>query len=629
MASARRLFGLLRPFRPQIGLSLLTSFLASLLDGFTLVLLIPLLRVLFGTAGVLDVATPTRLESFVDWISAPLLAGATPTVAAVRILALFFFVVVLKNVLAYVAAYSRVLIEEGMVRDLRVRLFGHILRLDLSYFQSTKQGQVIASLLSDVEETKIIVSATMARLVQNTFMILVSLVALTQISMRLTLLTVALAPLLILGIGALLKRLRYHARGRADERGEVTATIAERVGAIKLIRAYGEEDREIGEFLQQSQRYRKLVIRTQRFLLAMSPISELFGVLVLVLLILAGTRPEILGISLSPEVIVVFLVAALRMMSPIKSIAQYPATVSIAMASADRVFELLDQPQTDVDLPDERPATFTRDIRFDHVTFAYDGTTEVLKDICFTVPRGHVTAIVGPSGAGKTTLVDLIPRFLEPQSGAVLFDGEPLTNLTRSSIRKLLGVVSQETVLLNDTAYANILIGRQEASRDEVERAARAANAHDFISAMPQGYHTLLGERGARLSGGQRQRIAIARALLRDPPILILDEATSALDTESEHQVQSAIDLLMQDRTVLVIAHRLSTVRNADDILVLDVGRLVEHGTHESLYALQGVYRKLYDLQFAAPGAAGSATSPELVVAQPSVVSEGEDPTRV
>ncbi len=410
MASARRLFGLLRLFRPQIGLSLLASFLASLLDGFTLVLLIPLLRVLFGTAGALDVATPTRLESFVDWVSAPLLAGATPTVAAIRILALFFFVVVLKNVLAYVAAYTRVLIEEGMVRDLRVRLFGHILRLDLSYFQSTKQGQVIASLLSDVEETKIIVSATMARLVQNTFMILVSLVALTQISMRLTLLTVALAPLLILGIGALLKRLRYHARGRADERGEVTATIAERVGAIKLIRAYGEEDREIGEFLQQSQRYRKLVIRTQRFMLAMSPISELFGVLVLVLLVLAGTRPEILGISLSPEVIVVFLVAALRMMSPIKSIAQYPATVSIAMASADRVFELLDRPQTDVDLPEERPATFTRDIRFDHVTFAYDGTTEVLEDICFTVPRGHVTAIVGPSGAGKSHLARLFAR---------------------------------------------------------------------------------------------------------------------------------------------------------------------------------------------------------------------------
>ncbi|MEE8267467.1 MAG: ABC transporter ATP-binding protein [Gemmatimonadales bacterium] len=628
MASARKLFGLLKPFRAQMGLSVLASFLASLLDVFTLVLLIPLLRTLFGTAGALDAATPTRLESFVDWVSAPLVAGVTPAMAAVRILVLFFLAVVLKNVLTYVAAYTRVLIEEGMVRDLRVRLFGHILRLDLSYFQSTKQGQVIASVLSDVEETKTIVSATMARLVQNSFVILVSLIALTQISLRLTLLTLALAPVLILGIGVLLRRLRYHARGRADERGEVTATIAERVGAIKLIRAYGEEDREIGQFHQQSQRYRKLVIRTQRFLLAMSPVSELFGVLVLVLLILAGTRPEILGISLSPEAIVVFLVAALRMMSPIKSIAQYPAAVSIAAASADRVFELLDRPQTDVDLPEERPATFTREISYDHVTFAYDGTTEVLRDICFTIPRGNVTAIVGPSGAGKTTLVDLIPRFQEPQSGAVLFDDEPLTNLTRSSIRKLLGVVSQETVLLNDTVYANILIGRQEASRNEVELAARAANAHDFISGLPKGYHTRLGERGTRLSGGQRQRIAIARALLRDPPILILDEATSALDTESEHQVQGAIERLMQDRTVLVIAHRLSTVRNADDILVLDNGRLVEHGTHETLYALHGMYRKLYDLQFRAPEAAGSATPPEPVVAQPSMASKGEDPAR-
>ena len=628
MGSSRRLYGMLKPFRLQMGSSLLASLLASLLDGFTLILLIPLLRALFGTAGALATSAPTRLESFIDWVSAPLLSGVTPTVAAVRILALFFLAVVLKNVLAYVAAYTRVLTEEGMVRDLRVRLFEHILHLDLSYFQSTRQGQVIASVLSDVEETKIIVSATMARLIQNAFMILVSLIALTQISIRLTILILAMAPLLVLGIGVLLKRLRHHARGRAEERGDVTATIAERIGAIKLIRAYGEEDREAGQFLDQSQRYRKLAVRTQRFLLAMSPVSELFGVLVLVLLILAATRPEIIGISLNPEVIVVFLIAALRMMSPIKSIAQYPAEMSIAVASADRVFGLLDRPQTDVDRPEERPATFASEIRYDHVTFAYDGTTPVLQDICFTVPRGCVTAIVGPSGAGKTTLVDLIPRFQEPQSGAVFFDDEPLTNLTRSSIRNLLGVVSQETVLLNDTVYANILIGRQDASRSEVENAARAANAHDFIVTLPDGYDTPLGERGTRLSGGQRQRIAIARALLRDPPILILDEATSALDTESEHQVQGAIERLMRDRTVLVIAHRLSTVRNADDILVIDDGRLVEHGNHESLYAQNGVYRKLYDLQFRAPGAAGSTAPPETVGAEPSMASEGEDQTR-
>ena len=628
MGSTRRLYGLLTPFRPLMGLSLLASLLASVIDGFTLILLIPLLRTLFGTAGALATATPTRLETFIDWVTAPLISGVTPTVAAVRILAVFFLAVVLKNVLAYVAAYGRVLVEEGMVRDLRVRLFEHILHLDLSYFQSTKQGQVIAAVLSDVEETKIIVSATMARLFQNGFMILVSLVALTQISVRLTLMILVMAPLLVLGIGVLLKRLRYHARGRVQERGDVTATIAERIGAIKLIRAYGEEDREAGLFLEQSQRYRKLVVRTQRFLLVMSPVSELFGVLVLVLLILAATRPELLGISLSPEVIVVFLIAALRMMSPIKSLAQYPAEMSIAVASADRVFELLDRPQTDVDRPEERPATFAREIRYDNVTFSYDGKTTVLEDICFTVPRGCVTAIVGPSGAGKTTLVDLIPRFQEPQSGAVLFDDEPLTNLTRSSIRKLLGVVSQETVLLNDTVYANILIGRQDASQSEVENAARAANAHDFIVNLPDGYHTPLGERGTRLSGGQRQRIAIARALLRDPPILILDEATSALDTESEHQVQAAIERLMKDRTVLVIAHRLSTVRNADDILVIADGRLVEHGNHESLYAQDGVYRKLYDLQFRTPGEAGSTAPPETVPAEPSIASEGQDQTR-
>lgn len=599
---AVRLLRLLSPFRAMMSLSLAASFMASVVDGLTLVLLIPLLRALFGTAGALEAGAQTRLEVFIDWVTSPVLEGLTPGEAAIRLLTLFFGAVLLKNILAYVAAYTRVLIEEGMVRDLRAKLFDHVLRLDLKFFQSTRQGQIVSSLLSDVEETKIIVASTMARLIQNSFMILVSLIALTQISLKLTVMTIALAPLLVLGIGALLQRLRRHAQSRADERADVTATIAERVGAIKLIRAYGEEDRESSEFLKQAQSYRKKVVRTQRFMLAMSPTSELFGVLVLVLIIAAGTRPELVGISLSPEAVVVFLIAALRMMSPIKSISQYPAEVGIAVASANRVFHILDLPADDRDRDDEGTASFNKEIRYRNVSFSYDSGTEVLKDISFAVPKGQVTAIVGPSGAGKTTLVDLLPRFRDPQAGEILLDDVPLTQLTRSSIRNLMGVVSQETILLNDTVRANILIGRQNATPEEVARAARAANAAQFIDALPQGYDTLLGERGTRLSGGQRQRIAIARALLRDPPVLILDEATSALDTESEHQVQEAIDRLMRDRTVLVIAHRLSTVRNADDILVIDDGRLVEHGAHRVLYDRNGVYRRLYDLQFQSPG---------------------------
>jgi subfamily B ATP-binding cassette protein MsbA len=272
--------------------------------------------------------------------------------------------------------------------------------------------------------------------------------------------------------------------------------------------------------------------------------------------------------------------------------------MAVTLASAERVFEFLDQPAMEIDRPGEESARFEREVVFDRVSFRYGDGDVVLNDVSFRLPRGKVVALVGPSGAGKTTAADLLPRFHDPVAGQILMDGVPLTRLTRGSIRALMGVVSQDTVLLNDTVYANIAYGSPRASREQVEAAALAANAAGFIAALPERYDTVLGERGTRLSGGQRQRIAIARALLRDPPILILDEATSALDTESERLVQQAIERLMRDRTVLVIAHRLTTVRDADEIVVLDAGRVVQRGTHEELLRAGGLYRRLYDLQF-------------------------------
>jgi subfamily B ATP-binding cassette protein MsbA len=268
------------------------------------------------------------------------------------------------------------------------------------------------------------------------------------------------------------------------------------------------------------------------------------------------------------------------------------------MASAERVFAILDQPSTEVDRPGEGEARFERDIVYDNVSFSYEDGDPVLSEVSLTLPKGRVVALVGPSGAGKTTLADLLPRFYDPTGGRILMDGVPLTRITRRSLRALMGVVSQDTVLLNDTVHANIAYGTPGATRDQIEAAAEAANAVAFVAQLPKGYDTLLGERGTRLSGGQRQRIAIARALLRDSPILILDEATSALDTESERLVQQAIDRLMRERTVLVIAHRLATVRDADEIVVLDAGRVVQRGTHEELFRAGGLYRRLYDLQF-------------------------------
>jgi ABC-type multidrug transport system fused ATPase/permease subunit len=595
----RRLLRLVRPYWGLLAGGIVVTFIASVLDGFVLVVLIPLLKNLFGTAGELRTGS-TQLEALVERLVQPLVAGLSPAEAAGRLVVVLVAGLLLKNTLSYLSSQITVRAQEGLVRDLRARLFDHILTLELGYFQRTRAGQVISAMMADVDQTKSVITASLISLFQNVVVVAVTLVVLSQISLRLTLFTLAFVPLLVMLLQRLVRRLRRHARARSRERGEVTATVAERIGAIRLIRSYGEEARESAAFRTQTDRYRKQVIRTQRFSSLTSPVTEVFSGFLVILIIWAATMPELLGLDapLAPATIIVFLMAALRLTSPLKTISGFPAVMALALASAERIFQVLDEPATEVDRPGEGEARFERDIVFDRVGFRYGEGEPVLSGIALTVPKGRVVALVGPSGAGKTTLADLLPRFHDPTEGRILLDGVPLTRLTRRSLRALMGVVSQDTVLLNDTVFANIAYGCPGAARDRVEAAAEAANAAGFIRQLPQGFDTVLGERGTRLSGGQRQRIAIARALLRDPPILILDEATSALDTESERLVQQAIERLMRDRTVLVIAHRLATVRDADEIVVLDEGRIVQRGTHEQLYRAGGLYRRLHDLQF-------------------------------
>ena len=597
----RRLLGILRPHSWRLAATIVCNLLVAALDVFSLTLLIPFLQTLFGinTPAVGAAVRPGVVQQTLDAIVGRFLDPLDKMGSLQAVVLLILAAITLKNVFVWISGQLGAGLQELVTRDLRNVVYRHLVQLPLSYFQRTKVGQLVTRILTDTAQTKALVTELVTRSLQSAATIIVSISLLLSLSWKLTLVSLVLAPLLIGMLQPILRKLRKRHRRLSNEYGEMTSIVQEAVSGIRLVKATGAEPHEMARFTGASGRYAKAMTRVSALGVLSQPLTEVAATAIAVLVLWIGARQVLVDHTLDGADLITFLVVVLRMLQPLKQLSQVPATAQSSMASAERLFEVLDETTEASADRGTRDVTALNDgVRFEHVSFSY-GDEPVLTDVTFDAPKGEIVALVGASGAGKSTLVDLVPRFNAPTAGRILLDEVNLQDIRLTSLRKLTGIVSQDTVIFNDTVRANIAFGVPSTyTQVQIEAAARAANAHQFIAELPQGYDTVLGERGTRLSGGQRQRIAIARALLSDPPILILDEATSALDTESERLVQEAIDRLLAGRTVFVIAHRLSTVEHAQQILVLDRGRIVERGTHTALLASRGAYHRLYSMQF-------------------------------
>ncbi len=578
---------------------------AAVLDVFSFTLLIPFLDAIFGTQT--QSGPISRLQ---EHLIGAFLRSDDKMGSLRNVILVILAAVTLKNVLVWLSGQMGASLQEYVTRDLRNAVQSHVQRLPLAYFTRTKVGQILSRILTDTAQTKQVITEAVTRSIQSLAVVLTTIVALFAISWRLTLLALVIAPILIGLLQPLLRRLRKGHKRLGNQFGDMTAIVQEGISGIRLVKAYGAEAYEEERFRAASDSYSKGMVRVTRIACLAQPITETVGTAIAVAILWIGAREVLLTGAMSGSMLIAFLILVMRMLQPLKQLSQVPTVAQQSLAAAERLFEILDTAPETAGARGTRTATGLREgIAFEQVSFAYDDTP-VLRDVSFSARRGEIVALVGPSGAGKSTLVDLIPRFYEPTAGVIRLDNVDIREFTLGSLRALTGIVSQDTVLFNDTVRNNIAYGAAGRFSDkQVAEAARAANADRFIRDLPAGYDTVLGERGTRLSGGQRQRIAIARALLADPPILILDEATSALDTESERQVQEAIDRLLAGRTVFVIAHRLSTIQHASQILVLDRGVVVERGTHNELLERGGTYARLALVQSAAPGESSLAAA--------------------
>ena len=517
-------------------------------------------------------------------------------VLCITLLGVFFT----KNIFLYIKNILLRIVELKLVKDIRDRLYQHIQTLSLGYFHKKETGSITSIVMNDVGQFQSAVGVVFQRLFVEPINIFTFVTLLFIISWKLAIIAIVILPLAGFAIVTIGRSIRRKSRRTQTKIAEIMQILTETLSSIRIVKAFVNEKEEVKKFTGESQNYFNLLLQRARLDLISGPVTESFGVIIGVVLLWYGGMEVLSNDGLSAEDFIRFIIILFSILGPIKQMSNVNIKIQMGAASAERIFGLLDTPPEIVEKADAVDlGEFRQSIEFDRVHFEYnDGDERVLDEVSFTINKGEVVAMVGPSGSGKSTIADLIPRFYDVSRGTIRIDGHDIRETTLASIRGNMGIVTQEVILFNDTIRNNIAYGQPNVSEEAIRQAADAANATTFIEETTHEFDTLIGERGVNLSGGQKQRLAIARALLKNPPILILDEATSALDTESEKMVQRAIEVLIKDRTALVIAHRLSTVQNADKIIVIEKGKIIEVGSHIDLYNKGGLYRRLYDIQF-------------------------------
>ncbi|HTK83090.1 MAG TPA: ABC transporter ATP-binding protein [Bacteroidota bacterium] len=609
LATYLRILRYARRYWDHIAASVVSTVLYSLFSGVSIYLFIPLLDVLFHPEKInsgevsdtlkipfgLGTVLRDAKDAFVHFVF-----SGNQLDALFRICVILVAVFLLKNVFGYLQAYFMNYAEEGVIKDIRNELYRHLHDLPLGFFTNERTGKLISLITNDVNIMNGGVSACFVTMIREPLLILVFLGIAFSLSWKLTVISLLVFPVALLIISFIALRLHKERGITQDRLADITSVVQETISGVKVVKAFGMEEFENRKFMRQTQRYFTSLIKLSRMRDLASPTTELLSIIAGAVIIWYGGKQILVEHSLNASEFISFLFIIFQIMPPVKDLTSVNNRIQEASAAGERLFTILDtEPSIRNASGARKIPTFSKSLEFQNVCFAYNDGDQVLNDINVTISKGEVVAIVGPSGSGKTTFVDLVPRFYDPRSGGILIDGVDLREIDVQSLREKIGIVTQETILFNDSVRNNIAYGLEDCPLEDIIAASKAANAHDFIMSMPQQYESIIGERGVKLSGGERQRLSLARAILKNPPILILDEATSALDTESEILVQEAIDHLMAGRTSIVIAHRLSTVKHAHRIVVLYEGRVVESGKHAELLANpSGLYKKLYDLQF-------------------------------